>query len=81
MTEDREQLVKEYLEWAAKFESAKNRLTKLLPPRVDVNARYKPQPWIMSEEMLIEYSQAGDEMDQAWSNMRAICDKITKLSK
>ena len=79
MTEAREQPVKEYLEWAAKFEDSRNHLNRLLPARITVNAQGKPRPFILTEEMLIEYSQIRNEMEEAWSHMRVICDKVTKL--
>ena len=78
MTEEKEQLVKEYLEWVAKFEDANHRLKRLLPPPFEPNASGKIQPWILTEEMLIEYSQVDSDMDQAWSSMKAICEKLTK---
>ncbi len=78
MTEATEQLVKEYLEWAAKFEDARSRFSRLLPSRIGVNAEGKPQPWVMTEEMLLEYSIISDEMDEAWSHMRVICDKLSR---
>ena len=78
MTETREQLVKEYLEWAAKFEDARYHLNRILPPKIGVNSNGRPQPFIMTKEMLVEYSQISDQMDEAWSQMRTICDKLTK---
>jgi len=78
MTQAREQFIKEYLEWAAKFEDARHRINRILPTRIDVNSKGRPRPLVMTEEMLIEYSRISEEMDEAWSKMRAICDKLTK---
>ena len=78
MADAREELVKEYLEWVAKFEDARDRFIRLLPPRIGVNAEGRPKPLVMTEEMLLEYSAISDEMDEAWFHMRAICDRLTK---
>ncbi|MFC2063165.1 hypothetical protein ACFLS8_04415 [Chloroflexota bacterium] len=76
--ETRKQLIKQYLEWTAKFEAARNRVNKLLPPKVDIKPGVKVKPWVMTEEMLTEFSRLSDEMDQAWSNMQIICGKLNK---
>ena len=77
--ETKEELMKEYAKWTAKYIKADEYLKSLLPPVVDLSKGEKLQPFILTEESLAEFERAEKDVETALNKLREILEKLSQL--
>ena len=77
--ETKEELMKEYAKWTAKYIKADEYLKSLLPPVVDLYKGEKLQPFILTEESLAEFERAEKDVETALNKLREILEKLSQL--
>ncbi len=71
-----EQLLKEYAEWLVKRSKADERIRALLPRVADLPNGERFRDWIPSQESLVEYESAKQELHIALSKIGEIRERL-----
>jgi hypothetical protein len=75
--ETKEELLREYAKWTVEYVKAKENLDNLLPPVANLSKREQLKPFVITQQSLIEFSQAEKRLNNALRKRREILKKLS----